>query len=175
MTFARAGFAAALVAALLLVAPPLRAAAGTTGTHCAVGDITRYGTEVDGDGETQVSIAGWVRPCAPPVAPTGFEIIFYYPGAAYLRWDGTPRTYASPTEPTPFAAATAPDLQHRTSLDGLQAICLTDRGQARVACVGIVVKDGETPPVVTPIPTYDPRVRFVGMPPEDIQTCGSCV
>ncbi|MBX6357542.1 MAG: hypothetical protein IRZ05_17030 [Micromonosporaceae bacterium] len=171
---------------LLALAPPAPASAVPNWVEapCATGGITRYAGGVDG----VVSFAGWIRPCGETSSDAGFGIMLYRNGVAMLL-RRTPseeavRPYEPPPAPTAFTVDYDLDTPGRRLLDqrygALRAICVARGHRAPVACVGVDRPAGGGTPLVTPIPTDDPRVMSAGVierliEPKMDPACGNCV
>jgi hypothetical protein len=170
----RSGLArlAAAAAGLLFLLPPAPASADPwLAEPCATGAITSHETSVLLAGVmAEVSIEGWIQPCAETVS-NGFAVGRYTNLTASYR---AIKPYDSTDAPTPYSASTYVSI----SDNDITAICLLNAPDGRVACVGLEPSGAGGPPVVTPLSTQDPRVHIrAEAEPIDrsTPTCGSCL
>lgn len=169
-----------LVVALALAPPPAAARVPDpprvlTPTVCATGAFTDVREEREGPPGLWMS--GWTRPCVPPAFSGWFRAIWYYgPVVVPSVHIGQ---YESATEPTAFSVRIAVPGGAAPTL-GLTAVCLGDDHDRRLACLAIEAPTPGVLPVVAPIATDDPRVRYavpVRRPGDEATwpVCGTCL
>jgi len=176
--------AVAVLAALLALALPAPAWAGSAATWivapCATGAITTYTGGPDG----RVSLAGWIQPCGEPIPDASFAVMRYHEHIARLLYpDPTQmvQPYESATAPTAFTVDYDMDLHdvEERLYGALRAICVVRSFHAPVACVQIDRSADGGAPLVAPLPVDDPRtaVPVLLLPAEKKvnPACGNCV